>query len=336
MSIKKLKFTVFIILMLLVNSTFSQHKHYTISTFSDKYYADFDINNSSLNKDLKNGFITIFDANNKQIINVEFKDLMYFLEANEKINFEGTSLIIHKDFNFDNQLDFAIANGSTNYNKDYSYQIYLQKNNEFVFNKDLSELTIDRTGLFVCNTKTKTIHTYHYNGPYEEHTIYKLINNKLRPILFVENILSLFPDATIFEWNGNIAKETKARIYNANENELLSFNLQKSGKKVILFDILNDRLQYVLLKDNDIIEFKFSENKKKEGFIYDKSLNTITFQNIDTKYEIYEKIKDNKITKIGINVFVNNKMYKLKGDVKTLVGSLHNLENLSFGNLIVK
>ena len=68
-------------------------------------------------------------------------------------------MIVYADFNFDNIKDFAIENGHNSCYHGDSFNIYLDQNGGFVYNKDFSRLYQEYCGMFHSNKEENKIYT---------------------------------------------------------------------------------------------------------------------------------------------------------------------------------
>lgn len=109
---------------------------------------------------------------------------------------------------------------------------------------------------------------------------------------------------------------------------LLYFEIKNNGKAAVLYEI-DQELHYVFLKEDDLVEFYFPQEKKSDQqklkqekvFNYDLNGNRLTFQNGSVRYQIYETGET-----VGIKVQTGGKAYDLEGIKSTAVGSLKKLK----------
>ena len=114
---------------------------------------------------------------------------------------------------------------------------------------------------------------------------------------------------------------------------IFSFELEKSKKRMIVYQNYNT-LNYALILDDNELEFYYpdlnADEENQEKFVYDNDKNTLTFTNNSAEYQIYETENS-----VGIKVKTNGKIYDLKGKKSTAIGTLEEIPNPIYTNLLV-
>jgi hypothetical protein len=117
-----------------------------------------------------------------------------------------------------------------------------------------------------------------------------------------------------------------------NIKPLLSFSLEKSGKKVVLF-MNESSLKYVLMQPDGDIEMAYpldAADAEKAGFTYDSTSagQPLTFTNKQAKYTVFEHNGE-----AGIMVELNNKSYYMPGKPASREGSLQDVRQAKAENV---
>ena len=332
-------------------NTFSQTK-YEIKGFSEKYKGLLTIEKGYENEIFKKGSVVVFDSKtNTKIIEIYSDELTFELETIGvlktnilELPYGEQSILIYKDFNFDGIKDLAIMDGQFSCYHGPSFRIYLEINNKLTFSSEFTRLAQEYCGMFQTNEKTKTIHTITKSGCcWHQYSTFKVVNNIPTPTLIIEESAENAPfySTTTTEWSNNKKSKKTTKTLDLEYDglsEILSFNLIKNQKQVVLFSINNLELNYALIKPNGVVEFSFPLETIQENhnFTLNRKDNTLTFKNRNATYQIYQKGEENKINSIGILVTVNGKKYDLKGELNSIEGSLETLKNIKLDNLISK
>lgn len=332
-------------------SVFSQTK-LEINGFSKKYKGVLTIEKDFENKVFKKGNISIFESKtNEKIIDIDSDELTFDLDENGdvktnvlKLPYGEQSIIIFEDFNFDGIKDLAVMDGQYSCYHGPSFRVYLEIDNKLEFSSEFTRLAQEYCGMFQTDYKSKTIHTMTKSGCcWHQISKFKVVDNIPKPILVIEEDAMDFPfhTSTIIEWNGNEKKEKIEKIIDLKQEgitEVFSFELLKNQKRVVVFNINDRTLNYVLIKPNKTVEFSYPIKTvyKNPDFEIDKVEENLTFQNQDAVYKIYEYRNQKGFVKTGITVQVNGKSYDLKGDPKTVKGSLTNVKKMNLDNVITK
>jgi len=118
-------------------------------------------------------------------------------------------------------------------------------------------------------------------------------------------------------------------------SEILSFKIAKNQKEVKVFVVNDATLYYVFLRPDKTVEFSYPLKSKAGNtpFRINQKENKLTFNNGDVVYQIYVNQGQNKPIEVGILVTVGGKTYDLKGDPKSMKGTLINAELEKYDNV---
>lgn len=342
-----------IIFILLFQATLiNAQTSFIIDDFSSKFYAKIFIDDSS-NSIEKFGKTTIYKkTDNTVLIAVDSVSYIHdFINNKEKITDNGKlkyskqSLIIFDDFNFDKLPDIAIFNGNYSCYSGPSYEVYLYKNNQFEYNQDFTNLVINNCGFFEVNTSEMQLATFTKSGCcFHSSSKYKVVNDfpveierEESTYLSHPSFLQVSKYKLVNDSLNSISSKTFYDPVEGDVAEVLSFELEKNKKKVVVFSSENFNLNYVLLKSKDEVEFNFPVLKNDvQNNTFTFTINLLSFTNKKVKYEIFQEISNKKITKIGINIYQNGKKTVLNGITKTIKGNLNDLQEMTLENLILK
>ena len=261
-----------------------------------------------------------------------------------ELPYGSQSVLIYEDFNFDGIKDFALMNGYNSCYSGPSFDIYLvDKNRKIEYNESFSDLSNNYCGMFQTDPETKTIHTMTKSGCcWHQFSEFKIIENVPKPVRIIEESYLMTNDfVEVREITYQDGKETiQTKNYfpweEFNSEIIFSFDLEKSGKKLLVYQT-GKILHYVLILEDEEVEFHYPEayydEEKQEtiygNFVYDLDQNTLFFENSDAEYTIYETDK-----KLGIKVETKGKTYDLKGKKSTVTGTLKELKNSIYDNLL--
>jgi len=326
--------------------------NYEIKGFSSKYKGLLTIEKGYENEIFKKGSIAVYESKtNTKTIEIHSDELTFELETigvvkTDILNlpYGEQSILIYKDFNFDGIKDLAIMDGQFSCYHGPSFRIYLEINNKLTFSPEFTRLAQEYCGMFQTNDKTKTIHTITKSGCcWHQYSTFKVANNIPTPTLIIEESAGNAPfySTTTTEWNGN-KKSTKTTktldLEYDGLSEILSFNLIKNQKQVVLFSMNGLALNYALIKPDGTVEFSFPIEMMEEDYNFrlNKTKDTLTFKNKGATYQVYQTSKEGKVNSIGILVTVNGKKYDLKGELNSIKGDLQTLKNIKLNNLITE
>lgn len=331
-------------------SAFGQNLYF-INGFSDKYFGKLKIDAGYEQEVFKKGVISILNKSDSiEIIRIESDNLTFDLdeEGNLKTNVQELpygeqSIIISEDFNFDGLKDLAIMDGQNSCYNGPSFQIYLQKN-ELVHSPEFTRLAQEYCGMFQVNYETKTLSTMTKSGCcWHQFSEFAVVDDIPKLTLKIEEDAMDFPYITVttIDWKNNEKKEIIEKTIDLEQDgivEIISFELVKSKKRVILFNINDRTLNYALIKRDSLVEFNYPIEtiSNNHDFKIDNKETKLIFNNGNTAYQIYENRKENKISSIGVLVTLNGKEYDLKGDLTTLKGTLRNIKIIKLDNVIVE
>jgi len=334
-----------ICLLLITQAAFSQ-RVFTIDSLSPKYYARVKIAACDADGYCKGaGWVRVYERKSgKMLINLAADDLALWLHDRKvttnvmELPYGEQSVIIYNDFNFDGIKDFAIQDGQNSCYSGPSFQVYLAQDNVFKHNEDFTRLAQEYCGMFEVNAKTKRLSTMTKSGCcWHQYSEFIVENNKPRVVHLVEEDGMIFPYQQHTEqvWKNGKMLTTVSRSIDFSGNgikPLLSFSLEKNGKKVVLF-MNESSLDYVLLKPNGDIEMAYpldAADSEKTGFTYDSTSagQTLTFTNKEAKYTVFEREGN-----VGITVDVNGKSYYMPAKPGSQEGSLHEVQQAKAENV---
>jgi hypothetical protein len=330
------------LLVLLFNFTFAQVT-FKVNNFSKDYYGKIFIADTS--EVFSKGWVAIYDTKSqKQIIKVTAEELALSLHdgkalANIKqLPYGEQSSIMYEDYNFDGIKDFAIEDGQNSCYHGPSFKIYLGTKNGFKFSPEFTALAQNYCGMFQVDYKTKKISVMTKSGCcWHQFSEFIVENNKPKVIKIVEEDQMGYPYNNYSEenWDGKKMVLTSKRTINLDEDgikTILSFTVDKNQKQVVLFNINDRTLNYVLIDKNDEVEFSYPINTvyQNPDFTLDKKNNTVTFQNKDVVYTIY----DNNDS-IGITINTGGKTYNWIGNSTTKKGKLTDITTTQLDNVVV-
>lgn len=330
------------LLVLLFNFTFAQVT-FKVNNFSKDYYGKIFIADTS--EVFSKGWIAIYDTKSqKQIIKVDAEELALSLHdgkalANIKqLPYGEQSSIMYEDYNFDGIKDFAIEDGQNSCYHGPSFKIYLGTKNGFKFSPEFTALAQNYCGMFQVDYKTKKISVMTKSGCcWHQFSEFIVENNKPKVIKIVEEDQMGYPYNNYSEenWDGKKMVLTSKRTINLDEDgikTILSFTVDKNQKRVVLFNINDRTLNYVLIDKNDEVEFSYPINTvyQNPDFTLDRKNNTVTFKNKDVVYTIY----DNNDS-IGITINTGGKTYNWIGNSTTKKGKLTDITTTQLDNVVV-
>ncbi|HEX8289679.1 MAG TPA: hypothetical protein VF556_16980 [Pyrinomonadaceae bacterium] len=189
---KKYFFIVVLFTLFFAQSTFAQ-KTFLLKGASKTY--DVKITIAKCEKDICEGKATVFLMKKNQTTpfqTVRMPNLYLELGDDRKptanlIELYGmnNSGVVFEDFNFDGADDLALRNGNEGAYGGPSYDILLfsKARNNFLINRELSELASSNLGLFDVDKKNKTIETFTKSGCcWHQTTRYRVINNRPKKV----------------------------------------------------------------------------------------------------------------------------------------------------------
>lgn len=312
---------------------------YTLEGFSDTYYGVFIMSEEQAKNVFKEGTILVFNKKTgKALLEVECDGVAFDGKVSPDSN-TNQSLLIYEDFNFDGMNDLAIQENYSS--KGPSYSIYLAKGETFVFDSVFSEIIQGSQGSWDLDPETKKIYTRGDGGCcWHSFSTYSIQDG--RPVRIVEVInqidFAYHITTTKVLKDGKIVETVEKRIDLQTEGitEIMSFDLLNKKKKVVLFNINDRTLNYVLISGDDKVEFNYPINTiyANPDFTLSNLGNDLVFKNENVEYKIYQIFTSGKISSVGVLVKVDGKTYDLKGDITSLIGSLKKIPKLD--NVVIK
>jgi hypothetical protein len=265
-------------------------------------------------------------------------DIVDTSKHSTELPFNNQDEILYQDFNFDGHKDFGIIEFVST--KGPAYLIYLFKNNQFKLDSAFSEVIQASQGIFSLDDESKTIHIMSRGGCCSRsYETYAVENGDLTPREIIEEQMDMaFFITKTTKWIEGKPHETVTRTVDLNQEGIypvMSFSLLKNGKQVVLYNINDRTLNYVLIADDDRSEFFYpiETEYKNRDFVVNTSGNELIFENANARYKIYQKVNGSKITDVGIEVTVNGKRHQLKGDVQSLKGRIDKDKILKLDNV---
>jgi hypothetical protein len=337
-----MKYLTATLLLFLCNFTFAQAT-FKVNNFSKDYYGKIFIADTS--EVFSKGWIAIYDTKSqKQIIKVAAEELALTLYngkalANIKqLPYGEQSLIMYEDYNFDGIKDFAIEDGQNSCYHGPSFRIYLASKTGFKFSPDFTALAQEYCGMFQVDYKQKKISVMTKDGCcWHQFSEFIVENNKPKVIKIVEDDQTGFPYNNYSEqnWDGKKMVTISKRMITLDEEgvkTIFSFKVDKNQKQVVLFNNNDRTLNYVLIDKNDEVEFSFPINiaYQNPDFNFDRKNNTITFQNKNVIYTIYDNNNS-----IGITIVTGGKTYNWIGNNTTKKGKLTDITTTPLDNVVV-
>ncbi|WP_177761214.1 XAC2610-related protein [Flavobacterium sp. I3-2] len=300
----KLNFTILFCLMFI-----SVHpQKIKLIDFSDRYSGELTIISDSNDNQEENATLLIYDNKlKKTVLETHAFVSEYDLEDKKvKTNvlefpYGEQSILIYDDFNFDGIDDIAVRVGYYSCYGGPAYNVYLAHKNTFDFDEDFTDLAQSYCGFFITDSEKKQISTMTKSGCcWHQYNTYKVENNK--PVL-IESIeesygtLGFLVDYTHSKLeNGKmITKKYHTLPYDANGPIFeLTF---KNGKRMVLYEFIDNELFYGFLNSDGIIELYHNKD-----FVFNSNTNELIFKNGTITYEISDS---------GINVIMPTKTVKL-------------------------
>jgi|SRR5690554_4748599 len=299
-----------------------------IKTEYDEYLAAYviRIRNKKDGKEVLRGYTSdlpfhLINENNETYANI--KELPY----------GDQSVLFYEDYNFDGKKDLALMSGYHSCYGGPAFDIYLATNLGFEYNSNFSVLSNEYCGMFEVDGKSQTLYTMVKSGCcWHRFSEYKVIDNEPKIFKSVTHdrtsmTIPLLIKETQSLWVNNKPIETERFLlfYEDDMDIVVSFELEKSKKRVVVFTI-NHVLYYALEQQDSYLEFYFpkpyyDEIRKEtiyKSFTFDTVDKTLSFHNVDAVYTLYQTENT-----VGIRVKTEGKTYDLKGIYSSLSGSLN-------------
>ncbi|WKN43569.1 XAC2610-related protein [Tunicatimonas pelagia] len=315
------------IITILSHQSFSQI--YIVSDLSERFDFEIEIDLSS-HEYFHEGKIRVFlKKRNKLLLEVSAEafafDKSKYTNSNIQISGTEQEVIVYRDFNFDGHKDLALQQYYSS--KGPAYTIYLYNGTDFVKNAVFTEIILRSQGNYELLPNEKEILITGSGGCcYHIFSTYKIIDGypfENHTIISEQDMP--FNTETQRKWTSEGMVETVTKTANLDQEgiyPILSFKLKNKDKTVVLYNINNRMLYYVLLKNDNEVEFSLPIEAvyKQKDFVVTSNFQSINFRNEAANYIIYEYEND-----IGIIVKIHGKEYNLKGNFETKEGSLSNI-----------
>lgn len=303
-----------------------------VKDFSDRFYAKLQLEEGQSEEVFKKGTVSIITTNNNvELFSVKSESITIEIDKDAQkieIPFTKQDVVLYQDFNFDGQNDLGIQEFYSS--KGPGYLVYLNKDDKFILDSEYTEIIQNSQGNYELDSSSKTITTMCSGGCcWHKFSSFTVESGRPSPTSEVIEELDLpFNITTTKKWDNGKAIETVERMVNLNQDgiiEIMSFKLLNKNKRVVLYNINDRTLNYVLIDGEDISEFFYPIKTvyKNRDFVVSNSGNELIFKNKDVQYKIYQTVKTGSITGLGVLVTVKGKEYDLKGDVKTLKGDIN-------------
>lgn len=333
--------TLSIILLLKINVLYGQAT-FSVDDFSKDFSGKIFIADTS--KVFSKGWVAILDKKTKkELIKVSSDELTCELHdgkllANIKQSPYGEqSNIIYQDFNFDGKSDFAVMDGQNSCYHGPSYQIYLATANGFKLSPDFTRLAQEYCGMFDVDTQTKRITTMTKSGCcWHQYSLFIVQNNKPKAISIIEDGDDMpFNIHSEESWNGKKMVKHSTRTLDLTKDGIkpvLTFNVDKNGKQIALFNINDRTLNYAVTGKANEAEFWYPVNTvyQNSDFIFDSRQHVLTFKNKNATYKIIEHDKY-----VAIEITVGGKVATWAGNIQTKKGTLNGLLTTKLDNVVI-
>jgi hypothetical protein len=136
-------------------------------------------------------------------------------------------------------------------------------------------------------------------------------------------------------WNGKTMVKKTVRTIDTDQEGvevILSFNIPKNNKQIILYNINERMLYYALVRKDSSVEFSYPIEAvyQNPDFHFDSTTTNlgVTFKNKSVTYKVYEQPNG-----IGITINTDGKSYNWIGDLNTKRGGLDRLRNVKLDNV---
>jgi hypothetical protein len=293
--------------------------------------------------------VRVYDKTKKtKFIEVKSQGLYYDGE-NLQVDFSKQKGIMYKDFNFDGILDFGIYTGPWgNYGLPY-YNFYLQKNGQFIHNKEFSELTMDN--FEIDEKRERLIVTYNYGALISNGVVeYSVENNNLQLRKQRSRRIDFAPFAKFstveYDKEGNQVDGSfeiyyyfkdgrdapnaffEAEIMNNKSQKIILVNIYKT----LYFGIVDKNstvvsLIHPVLQENNFGNFKLETQKNTTSLKF--SINT-------EKYELIQTEKDGRVINLELRVIGIDGMKKYYGNTNTIAGNINSILTKGYVNVKIE
>ncbi|MDR3706605.1 MAG: hypothetical protein P4L28_11960 [Paludibacteraceae bacterium] len=314
-----------------------QYVTVTIDGFSDDYCVKIITKDTSATNFLKDGFVIYRKKGTGigLIYNCKYPadDLSKYQNV-KTISYDKQKYVIYEDFDFDGFKDIAVADYASKDENGIPYIICFCRKDEFVAGMESTYYT---GKIFKFDNKTKTIEMW--NKPdYDNAQVEILGGNFIKKIRSYNtssnNIYTVNETTTYTDEYANLKTKTKTVkrfALNKNSQIILSFNIAKNGKKLVLYTLADSSLHYAFINKEDEVELYYPNEDTNMDYpngecLFKSSQSDpfqVTFHNKDADYTIWDEPG-----KLGVEIAVKGKTYFLEGDVQSKIGLITKLKDI--------
>ena len=339
-----LRYSGFLLLLLLAGRPALGQQLYRVQEFSPKYYGRVWLTKPS--EVVSPGWVAVYERKTgRQLVKVSSKELVAYLtkgriKANEhQLPYGRQSVLQYEDFNFDGIKDLAIEEGHLSCYSGPSFRVYLGRRGGFTFSPAFTKLGQEYCGMFEVDKRRKRLLTTRQSGGWYQAYEYAVRGN--RPVL-VRTIEDdgwhpPFYTVTTTRWHGqrkSVSTRYTLNLASQNIKPLLLFQLAGTGKRLVL---LNDigLLTYALLQAHgDTVALRYPTPQDAEKSLFwlktTRTRTTLMFRNGATHYQVYEDLIQGRV---GIRVVTSTRTIDLPGVMASRQGSLARLRRLGLDNI---
>ena len=301
------------------------------------------------NEVFKKGEISIFDSQtNQELFAIESDEFAFELDNENRVKtnilelpYGEQSILISDDFNFDGKKDLAIMDGQNSCYHLPSYQVYLETPEGLRQSPEFTRLAQEYCGMFQVDPETQTLYTQTKSGCcWHQFSQFKVVGGIPAPIAVVEAESDFaYYTETRTIWEGDEKQVTIEKWIDLDQegiNEVLSFTLRESRRRVVVFNINDRNLNYAMINPDGLVEFAYPVEMvyQNPDFQIDEQAQELTFGNGDTNYRIYEIKSRNRIRKVGLQIETVGKKDDLRADLSSVKGSLRNVQIVKLDNVV--
>ena len=303
---------------------------FVVDDFSDRYFGKVFIADTTAV--FSKGWVAILDKKTKkQLIRINSDELIVDLEEGKirsnikELPYGRQSLIIHEDFNFDGKKDLAIMDGQNSCYHGPSFRVYLLTRGGFVRSPAFTRLAQEYCGMFNVDDKAKKIHTMTKSGCcWHQYSDFVVRDN--RPVAV--RVLEVGMNANGLAWDYVEKKLVGGKMQTRKYSML---DLEDQDKNVFYSFGFSNKKKARLIKNDEYISYVFTDGDGRVElihsgtFYYSKTEGTLSFTNVGTTY---------RISKEGILVISPTSKTLMKAEPSTITGSMFELQNNKFENVI--
>lgn len=124
---------------------------------------------------------------------------------------------------------------------------------------------------------------------------------------------------------------TSINLKSESVENYFKFHVDAMNKSIILYNKNGHTLNYAIMDDKKNVEFYYpsDDSDQSDEFIYNKETGSVSFENKDTTYTIYDKSG-----KLGINITYKGKTHQWVGNPKSRKGSIGKLLRVKLDNVV--